>query len=222
MSKGRISFARIAWAAAAMAMLVALPARAGMNELMRETQRTMQKGDQLSMVMWMPIQFWEESLKANPAIPAEARDQMLAMLSDYTVLGVMRAKTGMGGISDAQSKAEMLKNLKLESGGKLIEPLGPEAVNPGAQLLLGQIKPAIAAMAGPVGKNIEFVVFPAKADGKLQIDAGSEGRLRVTFYDEVIDWRLPLGSLLPVRKDAKTGEEFPGNYSFNPFTGERL
>jgi hypothetical protein len=42
------------------------------------------------------------------------------------------------------------------------------------------------------------------------------------LYDQTYRWRTPLGSLLPVKVDAKTGEEFPGNYSFNPYTGEKL
>ena len=35
-------------------------------------------------------------------------------------------------------------------------------------------------------------------------------------------YRLPLGSLFPPAVDPKTGESFPGNYHFNPFTGDKL
>jgi hypothetical protein len=66
------------------------------------------------------------------------------------------------------------------------------------------------------------VVFPAKADGKPLIDALQTGSVQVSLYDQTYRFRTPLGSLLPVKVDAKTGEEFPGNYSFNPFTGEKL
>ena len=51
---------------------------------------------------------------------------------------------------------------------------------------------------------------------------GQAGTLQVSLYDQVYRWRTPLGSLLPAKVDAKTGEEFPGNYSFNPYTGEKL
>jgi hypothetical protein len=204
-------------------LMMTQPVLAGVNELTRDLNRTVQSGDQITMVIWMPTQFWDEALKASAAaLPEEARLQMLAMLEDYSVFGVLRGKIGAGGLSEMKSKEELLKNLKLESNGKAIEPLAPEAVGPGAQMLLGQIKPAMASLAGPMGKSIEFVVYPAKAGGKLQIDAAQPGKLKVTLYDQAFEWRLPLGSLLPPRFDSKTGEEFPGNYEFNPYTGQKL
>jgi len=225
MQKRRIPRTRATWLGVFAAWLMATPLAtfAGVNELARELSRTVQGGDQLTMVIWMPTQFWDEVLKASAgALPAEARQQMLAMLEDYSVVGVLRGKVGAAGMTEMMPKEELLKNLKLESNGKTIEPLAPEAVGPGAQLLLSQIKPGIAAVAGPMGKSIEFVVFPAKADGKLQIDAAQPGKLKVTLYDQVFEWRLPLGGLLPPRVDSKTGEEFPGNYEFNPYTGQKL
>ena len=216
---------RSAWMGVFAALLLATPlsALADLSALTRDLNRTVQNGDQMTMVIWMPTPFWDEVLKANAAaLPAEARQQMISMLEDYSVVGVLRAKVGVGGVSDVKSKDDLLKNLKLESNGKLIEPLAPEAVGQGAQLLLGQIKPAMASIAGPMGKSIEFVVYPAKVDGKMQIDAAQPGKLKVTLYDQTFEWRLPLGGLLPPRVDSKTGEVFPGNYEFNPFTGQKL
>jgi hypothetical protein len=54
------------------------------------------------------------------------------------------------------------------------------------------------------------------------IDAMQAGTMQVKLFDQSFKWRTPLGSLLPLRVDAKTGEEFPGNYGFNPYTGEKL
>ena len=207
---------------ASMLLAPAAPARAGVAEILRDTQRTTQANGDITMVMWMPQQFWEESMKGNPALTPEGRAQVLAPLADYALFGVMRAKVGAGGLTDVQPKAELVKNLKLEVNGKAVEPLAPEAIAPGAQMLLSSIKPAMAAMGGAAMQGMEFVVFPAKADGKPLIDALQAGTLQVSLYDQVYRWRTPLGSLLPVKVDAKTGEEFPGNYSFNPFTGEKL
>ena len=207
----------------AASLMMTQPTLAGVNELTHDLNRTVQSGDQITMVIWMPTQFWDEVLKANAAaLPDEARKQMLAMLEDYSVVGVLRGKIALGGMTEMKTKEELLKNLKLESNGKTIEPLAPEAVGQGAQLLLGQIKPAMASIAGPMGKSIEFVVYPARVDGKMQIDAAQPGKLKVTLYDQTFEWRLPLGGLLPPRVDSKTGEVFPGNYEFNPFTGQKL
>jgi hypothetical protein len=198
------------------------PVQAGVAEILRDTQRTTQANGDITMVMWMPQQFWEESMKGNPALTAEGRAQVLAPLADYALFGVMRAKVGAGGLTDIQPKAELIKNLKLELNGKVVQPVAPESIAPGAQMLLSTLKPAMAAMGGAAMQGMEFVVFPAKADGKPHIDAMQAGTLQVTLYDQTYRWRTPLGSLLPVKIDAKTGEEFPGNYSFNPFTGDKL
>jgi hypothetical protein len=201
----------------------ASPVFAGVAEILRDTQRTTQANGDITMVMWMPQQFWEEAMKGNPALTNEGRAQVLAPLTDYALFGVMRAKVGGAGISDIQPKAELLKNLKLEVNGKAVEPLAPESVAPGAQMLLSTLKPAMTAMGGPALQGMEFVVFPAKAaDGKPLIDALQAGSVQVSLYEQTYRFRTPLGSLLPAKVDAKTGEEFPGNYSFNPFTGEKL
>lgn len=211
-------------AAATVALLLALPpARAAsLPQLVQDTQRTVQADGQLTFVWWMPQQFWEESLKNNPALTPEGRAQILAPLADYALFAVMRAKVGATGMTDVQPKAEVIRNLKLETNGRTLAPLPPESISPGAQLLLGQLKPALAAMAGQFGQNVEFVVFAAKDGDKTLVDAGQTGVLQLAFYDQTFRWRTPLGSLLPPRVDKKTGEEFPGNYGFNPYTGDKL
>jgi hypothetical protein len=195
---------------------------AGMTDLIRETQRLTQNEGQITMVWWMPVQFWEESLKGNSAVTPEARAQLLAPLAEYSLLAMIRAKATAGGVTDIQPKAELVKNLKVTANGKVLEPLAPEQIAPGAQLLMAQLKPGLTAMGGPAMQGVEFVVYPTKVDGKPVIDALQPGTLEVTLYEQTSRWRTPLGSLLPERVDAKTGEEFPGNYQFNPFTGDKL
>lgn len=195
---------------------------ANLQDLVRDTQRVTTANGEITSLMWLPQQFWDESMKANPAVPQQMREQMVAAMSDYAVFAVARAKVGLGGVSDPQPKAELIKNLKVQLNGKEIQPLDPAAVSAVAQSLLGGMKPALAANAGPLGQAMELVIFPAKAEGKPLIDAMQTGVLQVTFFDQTYKWRLPLGSVLPARVDAKTGEEFPGNYQFNPYTGDKL
>ena len=170
----------------------------------------------------MPPAFWEASIAGNPTLTAEAGRQILAALEDYSVFAVVRAKTGLGGVVEASSKEELLKNAKLEVGGTLIEPLAPDAISPAAQTLLATLKPSFAGMLGSFGKSMELLVYPNRQDGKPLLDAHKAGAFRYSLYEQVFNWRLPLPSLLPPRVDPKTNEEFPGNYEFNPFTGGKL
>jgi hypothetical protein len=206
-----------------LALVCGVARGADLQQLVTETQRSSAVDGTVQIVWWMPQQFWVESMNANPAVPAEARTQVLAVLADYTIVAMMRAKAGALGITDPTSKADLLKNAQVSVDGKVIEPLAPEQVSPGAQLVLAQLKPAMASMVGQVGQNLEFVVYPAKgADGKVLLDAAKPGNFTVKLFAQTSSWRLPLGSLLPARTDPKTGEQFPGNYSFNPFTGSKL
>lgn len=198
-------------------------ASAGVQELVQETQRTVNADGQVSMVWWMPREFWDESLKASgAAVPDAMRAQILAMVENYNILAVLRGRTGAFGLSDVQPKAEMQKNIRVQFDGTEIAPLAPEQLDPAAQLLLAQLKPGLAATIGQMGQAMEFLVFPGKVgDGRLA-DPAKPGELKVEFYGNALRFRLPLGSLLPPSIDGKTGEQFPGNYRFNPFTGDKL
>jgi hypothetical protein len=191
------------------------------QDLVRETQVSTTTDGQITMIWWMPNQFWDLSLKGNPAVPAAAREQLLATLSDYMLVAVLRANAGASGLGDVRPKDELLKNLRVEVNGKRIEPMPPDQVAPAAQIMLSQLKPVMASVIGQVGQSMEFVVYPSKVDGK-PIDVAAAGSVQISLYDQQLKVRLPLGSLLPPKKDAKTGESFPGNYEFNPYTGAKL
>jgi hypothetical protein len=202
--------------------LTGAAAAANVQDIVHETQRMSTEEGQISIVWWIPTQFWEESLKGSPMMTDAARQQVLAALADYTVVVLMRGRQGISGISDIQPKAELLKNAQVTINGKPVEPLPPEQVAPATTVLLAQMKPAIAATAGQVGQGMEFVVYPGKVDGQPPLDATQPGSIAVTFYGKTYQWHLPLGSLLPPKIDRSTGDEFPGNYQFNPYTGRKL
>jgi hypothetical protein len=194
---------------------------ANVEEVVRETQRITVEDNQVSMVWWLPLEFWSESVRANPAITAEARSEIITEMSDYTVIALLRARAGEKGLEQVQPKEELLKNTRVEFDGKLLAPLAADKVSPTATLVLAQLKPVLAQAAGPIGESLEFLVYPAKLDGKA-VDAGVAGKLAVTFYGKPQQWRLPLGSVLPAKTDTATGEVFPGNFEFNPFTGKKI
>lgn len=192
-----------------------------LQQLTRETQRMSQASQQLTLVWWMPQAWWEASMKSSAMLTPEGRAQMLATLDDYMIFTIARAKVTMATM-DARSKSEMLSNARLEIDGKTIDPIAPEDLTPGAQAILVALKPILAGTLGKLGQSVEIVLYPSKqADQKL-IDPLRPGSFKYTLYDQTFTWRLPLVSLLPPKVDPKTSEEFPGNYEFNPYTGQPL
>jgi hypothetical protein len=191
------------------------------QQLTRETQRISQASQQLTLVWWMPQALWEASLSGSSMLTPDGRAQVLAALQDYTIFVIARAKLTMATL-DARPKAEMLSNARLEVDGKTIDSLAPEQLTPTAQAILVSIKPIFAAMLGKLGQSVEMVIYPSKQGDQRLLDPLKPGSFTYTLYDQTFTWKLPLGSLLPPKVDPKTSEEFPGNYQYNPYTGEPL
>ena len=102
-------------------------------------------------------------------------------------------------------------------------PLATEDLSNDAQTLLAVMKPVFGKMLGDFGKGMELICFKGQDDqGKNLLDPKQKGHFVVLYGDKAYSWRLPLGSLLPPKYDAETGEQFPGDYEFNPFTGAKL
>jgi len=117
-----------------------------------------------------------------------------------------------------------LANLAVKIGsGEDMKPLDPTQLSPDAKNFLDMMKPAMTNMLGQFGGGLEFVCFPAKdASGLRLMDPRKEGLLQLNYSGSVYKFRLPLGSLLPPKYDPQTGEEFPGNYIYSPFTAVKL
>jgi hypothetical protein len=195
---------------------------ANVQELIRDTQRMTQDKGQMTMVWWLPQAFWETSLDANTSLSPEGRAQTLKALEDYTMFVLVHAKTGIGGITDASSREDMLLNSTFEVGGETIKPLHGDSISSGASVIIGAFKPVLTHMLGQFGEILQIIVYPSKKDGKLILDPRATGSFTYTLFDQTYRWRLPLGSLMPPKFDRKTKEQFPGNYDFNPYTGAKL
>ncbi len=174
------------------------------------------------MVWWIPQEFWEASMAANPSVTPTSRAQVLAALGDFQIVALFRGKTGIGGLTEVPSKEEMIAHSRFELNGTVIAPLDPEKIGTGAQTLLAMFKPVLSGALGQLGKGMQLIVYPGKQGGERLIDPKKQGSVQYTLFDETFHWRMPLGSLLPKKVDPKTKEEFPGNFEFNPYTGGKL
>ena len=85
------------------------------------------------------------------------------------------------------------------------------------------MKPLIGGTLGKLGESMEFIAFEGRdKNDKRLLDPLGKAMFTVTVGDRDYKWRLPLGALLPPKFDAKTGEQFPGNFEFSPYTGAKL
>lgn len=110
-----------------------------------------------------------------------------------------------------------------DANGEIFAPLADSTIDPNVKVLLEMMKPLLANMIGSLGENFHFLVFPSESkDGELLANPKEEGTLIVSASGKDYSFRLPLASTLPPRYDPDTGEKFPGNYKFSPFSGSEL
>lgn len=223
-SKRALSFLWLILGLLAPAVAPAAPPAIDVEALIHETQRSVPGNDQMSMVWWMPEDFWRISFAQEKALTAEGSEEMLKALKPYTLVAVVDGKMGpMGGVS-FRPEADVRKDIVLvDTSGKEHRPLADDAINKDVKLFLGYIKPILSNMLGPMGESMYFFAFPARGEsGKPLADPLSEGSLSIKVGEHSFDWKLPLGSLMPAKMCPKDKEVLNGAWSYCPWHGERL
>lgn len=195
-----------------------------LEALVQETQKVSKSQDKMTMVWWIPEQFWQASMAQNPAINKAHINQFLETIHPYTIIAVIDGHIGaFGGITYSSEEAVRTSVKIKDAKGLNYDPVNESTVAPDIKNLLQILKPIITNMLGPMGQNMHFILFQSKSkDGQLIADPAKEGVLNILVAGKEFRYRLPLGSVLPPKFDSKTGERFPGNYSYNPFTGSKL
>ena len=222
--------------AAPMVVLALLPAAAWaqrtplplkdirLDQMAQDTQRTHIGDDTIELVWVIPSLYWQVSATQQQDLAESDRTRFLGQLDDYLLIATVRGKVGLLGIDQFAGSDTLLEDLRIvDAGGTSHAPLAPARVPTQLKNLLAVLRPVMANMIGPMGDNMHFAVFNARdAKGKPLFDPLADGRLQVRTASNAYAFRTPLGSVLPPQHDPKTGESFPGDYHYNPYTGGAL
>jgi hypothetical protein len=200
------------------------PDQIKLDQLVRDTQRSSSATKVLDLVWWIPPQFWSAALSQDTNTSPAVRNEITELFGKYTVVAAVRGDLGTFGVQKYATEAELRDVLQLvDAGGTRYLPLPDDKVDQRLNTLIQMLKPMFSSMLGQMGDNVNFYAFPARTPaGKLLADPMGDGNLVVRMSGEDYLFRLPLGSLLQPRRDAATGEVFPGSYQFNPYTGATL
>jgi hypothetical protein len=196
---------------------------ADLQRLLLDTQRTVQEPGGFLMAWWIPTEYWAAVMQGNPSVTPEAIKRFEDALNSYMVVAVAAVDVGpMGGMTP-RGRPTIEANTQLLVDGKPVAPLADKDIGADAQNFVAMMKPMMSNMLGQVGQGIEFLLYPnPPGEGMPKISAVGEGRFSYSAFGHDFDWRLPVGSLLAPRIDPATGEKFPGDYKFNPYTGGKL
>lgn len=230
-SLGGIRMARRRWVALAIATVLTTSAGWAVADegldiqaIIRDTQKMSRDPKSLTMAWWMPDEFWEASIRQNPSATQATVDEFVNVTRKYTMVAVADGKLSLlGSVTYASEQAVRSATALVDQAGTSYAPLDEDAIAPDMKNLLSFMRPVIASLMGPLGQNIHFLLFPAKDRQDRRIaDAKREGGFSVKVGTATFKYRLPLGSVLPPKFDPKTGERFPGNYLYSPFTAVPL
>jgi hypothetical protein len=196
---------------------------ADLQRLVQDTQRSAQEPGSVLLVWWIPTEYWAAVMQGNPGATPELIKQFEDALDSYLVVAVAAVDVGpMGGMTP-RGRPKIEANTQLLIEGKPIAPLDEKDIGADARNFVAMMKPMMSNMLGQFGQGIEFLLYPnPPGKGLPKISAVDEGRFSYSAFGHAFDWRLPIGSLLDPKIDPATGEKFPGDYKFNPYTGSKL
>ena len=203
---------------------VASAQEVNMQAFMEELQQMKCDQEQMSMVWWLPNEWWEVNAKDDPTISQAMLQQMLQAVDSYLIFVVVEGHSGAFGGFYPETRESIISRISVvPHTGTELKPIKDKDLSYDIQNMFSVMKPLLANVLGQMGQGMEFIAFevPRENSSKL-LEARKAGAFTVRLGSQEFKWRLPLGSLLPEKVDPKTGDTFPGNYEFNPFTGDRL
>lgn len=223
LSCGAALSAVAALSSAATDAVPALGADVDYGALNRDLTLTRSVDGRLTIVMWMPDEFWRASLQNSGRITEQGIAQYIAVIHPYMLVAVLDAQRGITAFRYTDMDTLVSEVTIEDAQGMKYSPLPPDSIAEDMKNLIQIFRPLLSNMMGAMGQHMEILVFASldKA-GHLIADPKKDGSLTVHLSDISMRYRLPLGGMLPPSLDAKTGESFPGSYHFNPYTGSKL
>lgn len=199
------------------------------NALTAETQAMAGGADHMDMVWWIPLEFWEATLRQGGGVPEAQIEQMLAILENHTVLGVVQADISPFGAFTYFDKEKVMDGLVVEvldTDGNLQSVSHTEPADPDMRLMLDQMRPVLAQAMGNLGENFYFFPLPnANADGDRYLSPYDEGKLRVTVgrgeQSSVVEIEFPADSLF-VPRMCSNGKPAHVSWTHCPWGGKKL
>ena len=203
------------------------------DELTADTQssitRNTKSGQQISIVWWIPIEFWQVALAQSASLPVDTRNAILNGMQDYMVIAVVVADVSQLGSFSFHERSRIEKTMRVtykppKRDERRLTPT--RSVGGRVEEMLQGLKPVLANSMGAMGENFQLFVFEDKikrVDAR-RVDPYSEGRLTVEIdaTEKVTSvFETPLNSLF-VPRTCPNGKPAHLSWKFCPWSGAKL
>lgn len=178
----------------------------------------------LNISMWLTDYLWEYSAKSAPQIDEAFLEDMLRIVKDYNIFGVVVGKLDVSEVIRYADEDAIRSTLVLLGQDSLeYQPIPEEEMSEELDFILRMMKPMYAQMMGQFGENMHFVVFQKRnSAGELIADPLVEKNITLHTSGVDFEWRLPMSALVPKKKCPKDGELVNGTWKFCPYHGNEL
>ena len=159
------------------------------GQFTRDSQRQIGGDRQMTLVWWIPVEFWEASeAKQRGSTEADQGSAMVEALRPYILVGIVKADISeLGGFKFAGREAisDGLR-VRYESAGKeAIRLVSVEAEDPDLNIVLGALRPVLVNAIGPMGQNMHFYTLTDSIeDGVTPVSPYEPGQMVVELKGE--------------------------------------
>jgi hypothetical protein len=204
--------------------LVAAEVKLSASAIVKETQISKNETNQLTLVWWLPEEYWKASFASSSSITESQQEKFFQLMRPYVLVAVVHGEIGLFGTVAYQDEKTIRESLALVDGDGLShKPVPAQNYNAELESFLTMMKPVMAKMLGPFGENLNFYVFDAKSGKGVAIaNPTKEGKFSILLGEDKFTWRLPLSSLLPPKVCPKCHESLSGAFNFCPYDGTPL
>lgn len=123
-------------------------------DLMREIQQWNKRDNKMSMVWWIPTEYWRISLKDYGGISQETIEQVEILFEDYLVLWACDLSVNPDGTMNFASEEEIGKSITVLVGDSLeYFPLADDQIDAEVLTVAESMKPIFAQTLGQMGQG---------------------------------------------------------------------
>lgn len=206
------------------------PDQVDTNKLLKEIATASIDKENISVVEWMPREFWEVVLAKDPTTDQHSIDQVMQTLGSNAIVAIVQADVGMFGTYTYYPRYKVEGNTRMYYVDALsmrhdLVPIDPP--NADFAMMLEVFKPIFKSALGSLGENLHlFVVADTAEDGHRIMDPYVEGQmvfeLGVTGGGQIsLEISAPLDALYIPRK-CPNGRDAHVSWKYCPWTGEKL
>jgi hypothetical protein len=194
--------------------------------LVEQTQLKSTQDGKITMMWWIPYQYWKISGKNSPSFQRELLNEWSQKFKDYLVIAVLDAKvskyTGTFTFMDKEQIADSIY-VRLDDGKKIF-PLKEDKIDEDIRDLLNRLPSTLGNSMGELGRNLHFFVFNNRdKNNNLIVDVDKKMKLESGWtHINNFTLRLPLDLAVPPKFCPVDREKLSGKFDYCPYHGAQL